>query len=380
MKRYNLLFFILLFFVISSLQGCAILKPAETAERSKANTGTLVKAQPETSKSINRHVTHLDHNIFNKTIKDLGSRNGKNILVITNAGYGDLNGKSSEKMIDMISDGTGCTPGRDSLITVHTPYYEPFWAAVIETESLKCTFIKNQSGNFKYTNLDLSPRNILTPEGWNRAMKTNVGTRLFSIVSIAYAADAGADWNMLRAAELHDHFCPGLNAGFIVQAYMEKNFPLAAGDKYIFVGAPPMCAMDALQSLNGATPGKKGVFSMRIADMVNGAIAKDGIKPVIIAMRVNKNKTDGAILGFDFDRISKTTGVTSAALSPEGGHSNPLFYISRIKTSWKMAGMPMKEKMTCIEEVKKFSGPAALAYKIENAKANPYAPIILSDF
>lgn len=374
---------LILMLFMTFFSGCSMLNktsdqavPNKTAQKAAKHT-TVTKSH----KNIYR-TTHYTNNVFNKAVRSIKASAGKNVLVITNAGYGSLDGNSSESMIDEISAGTGCTPGQKSLLTVHTPYYEPFWATVINTDTFNSCFIKSSGKNFVKTNLNLSPKVILTPAGWSTAHKTAAGNRLFSIVSIALAANADANWNMLRAAELHDHFCPGLNAGFIVQAYMEKTFPLSNGDKYVFVGAPPMCALDALQSLDGATAGKKGVFSMNVANMVNGAIARNGVKPVIIAMRVNssQNRTDGAILGFDFDRISSFTGIKSSDLKPEGGPSNPLFYISRIKSSVKMVQMPMKNKMDCLEIIKKFSGPASKAIEVENAKSNPYAPLILSSY
>ncbi len=375
-----------LFILVMSASGCStILKSnTSTAEIPPAQK-KVSSADTKKSKTIIKYIEKkesLAKNAFFHAMNKVKASGEKNTMVVTNAGYGNLDGKSSEAMIDAISAGTGCTPGKRTLLTVHTPCNEPFWATVINTDTFKAIFLQSSKDGLKKTELNLSPKTVLTPQGWLKARSTDAGKRLFSIVSIAYAAKAGASWDMLRAAELHDHFCPGLNAGFLVRSYMEKAYPLGKGDKYVFVGAPPICAMDALQSIFGTTVGKRGTYAMDVAPKVNGAIASNGAKPVIIAMRVNteKNKTDGVIIGFDFDRISDKTGVRTADLKPAGGPANPLFYISRVKVSWKMAQMPMKDKMPCLEVIKRFNRPAKTAAEVQNAKANPYAPLILPSY
>lgn len=380
-KLRQIQLFIFITLIMIQMTACSSLRPqmeeagAVSAPQKKIESKKAMK--PEKIRHIEKNP---ENNIFSKTIRRLDSENDDDILIITNAGYGHMNGKSTEAVLDQITEGTGCTRGQQTLLTINTPYYESLWIAVINTVSMKCVFMENAFGRYKCTDLNLAPENILTSEGWSSAEKTDAGNRLYSIVSIAYAAKSGVSWYQLKAAELHGDYCPELIAGFIVQAYMEKNFPIQSGDKYIFVGAPPTCALDALQSINGATPGNSQIFSMKIAEMVNKAIAKNGVKPAITAMRVNEFKTDGVILGFDFSKISELIEVTPKEFNPEGGKTNPLYYISRIKAAQKLAELPMKDKFLCIEEVKSFSGPARLAEQIESGKANPYAPVILSDY
>ena len=101
----------------------------------------------------------------------------------------------------------------------------------------------------------------------------------------------------------------------------------------------------------------------------------NGVAPILIAMRVNAKKDvcDGVVLGLDWDKLAAATGVGKADLSPEGGKSNPLFYIARAKMSWKLAQMSMQDKMVCIMDQGRFKGPAGLANKVINAGADPYA-------
>lgn len=300
--------------------------------------------------------------------------NQAEFMILTNAGFGQADGTTTEAYLDLITETTGRTPGTQTLLRVHTPFYEPLWFAVFKADTKDVVMIKSTPEGYASQRFNIGPKEIFRPEAWAAAAKGLVGKRMFSVVSICLSWAEGANWTMLNASELHDHFCPGLNAGFMVKAFMEKEFPLEAGDRYVFVGAPPICAMDALQSVYGCTVGKKGTFSMLVPGAAKKA-AHDGVAPIIIAMRVNgkKDVCDGAVLGLDWNKLGTATGVTKADLSPKGGKNNPLFYIARAKMSWKLAQMSMEDKMICIADQKRFNGPAGLADKVVNADADPYA-------
>ena len=295
-------------------------------------------------------------------------------LVLTNAGYGQADQASTEAFLDTAMQATGRTPGTRTLLLVNTPCFEPLWFALFRKDNGNAVFIKLGKEGFAAQTLQLAPKALFRPEGWAEAAKGLIGPRLFSVASIALSWAENAPWPMLKAAELHDHFCPGLNAGFIAKAYLEKHLPLAPGDRYVFVGAPPICAMDALQSAFGATMGKHGAFSMLVPKQAD-AHAQDGVSPTLIAMRVNQAKDvcDGVFLGFDWVKSESFTGVSSADRTPPGGKKNPLFFISRVKMSWKLAQMPMQEKLACIKDLGRFNGPASLARKVAGANADPYA-------
>ena len=295
-------------------------------------------------------------------------------MVLTNAGYGQVNGATTEAYLDLVSQTTGRTPGTRTLLKVNTPCYEPLWFALFRPETHDAVFLKYAQDGFMQQALNFAPEHMFTPEAWAEAAKGLIGKRLFSVISIALSWAEGADWTMLKAAELHDHFCPGLNAGFMAKAYLDKNLPLGPGDGYVFVGAPPICAMDALQSAYGCTVGKKGAFSMMVPKAAKSR-AQDGVAPTIIAMRVNakEDRCDGVLIGFDWNKSYAATGVSDEDRNPPGGQSNPMFYISRAKMSWKLAQMPMEDKLACIKDLGRFSGPTALATEVEGAGADPYA-------
>lgn len=312
---------------------------------------------------------------FESAMKKLGvTPDQPGFMVLTNAGYGQAGGESTEAYLDLLTKATGRTAGTKSLLTVNTPCYEPLWFSFFRADTKDLVFLKSGPDGLGQQTFNLAPENIFQPDAWAAAAKGLVGKRMFSVASISLSWAEGAEWSMLKAAELHDHFCPGLNAGFIIKAKLDKDLPLGAGDRYVFVGAPPICAMDVLQSVYACTMGKKGAFSMLVPKQAQ-QVAKGGVAPIVIAMRVNakKNVCDGMVIGLDWSKLGSATGVSKNDLSPKGGSSNPLFYITRVKMSWKLVQMDMKDKMVCIMDQGRFTGPASLMGKVINAGANPYA-------
>ncbi len=85
-----------------------------------------------------------------------------------------------------------------------------------------------------------------------------VGKNLFSVVSISLTWAVSPPWPLLLASTFHDHFCPGLNAGYILAEYIAANLPLGPGEQYVTVTAPGKCPADALQVLFNTTGGERG--------------------------------------------------------------------------------------------------------------------------
>ncbi|WP_319469766.1 FmdE family protein [uncultured Pseudodesulfovibrio sp.] len=335
-----------------------------------ASTGFAASLAGESSPSMTKAAEALG-----SAMEKLGTTPDQpGFMVLTNAGYGQVDGKSTEAYLDLVAKTTGRTPGTRTLLAVNTPCYEPLWFALFRADTKDLVFIKSGPEGFNRQAFNIAPKQIFQPEAWAAAASGLVGKRMFSVVSISLSWAEGASWSMLKGAELHDHFCPGLNSGFIVKAFLDKELPLGAGDRYVFVGAAPNCSMDALQSVYGCTVGKRSAFSMMIPKAAKRA-AKDGVAPIIIAMRVNAkmNVCDGVVIGLDWSKLGSATGVSKGDLSPEGGKSNPLFYIARAKMSRSLVRMSMKDKMACIADQRRFSGPASLVATITDAGADPYA-------
>jgi formylmethanofuran dehydrogenase subunit E-like metal-binding protein len=304
---------------------------------------------------------------------ELGVKKGEGrVLVLTNAGYGQLGGRSTEAFLDLAAETTGRTMGTQALLPVHTAMDQPLWFSLYRPDTHRLVFIQSLGPDFKTQSIDAHPDKLLTPEGWKKAAAGPIGSRLFSVASISLTWAEKPAWPLLLAAAFHDHFCPGLNSGYFAAEYLKKNLPLGQGDKYVFVAAPSKCAADAVQVLFNATAGKEGTYGMSIGQQAWEKYFGQGSAPTLIAMRVNQGSDtcEGLILGMNWQQAYKDTGIKAEEMAPPEGIKNPLFWISRVKMSKNLAALPLEKQMTYLQELQKFSGKAALAKQV--AAGDPY--------
>jgi formylmethanofuran dehydrogenase subunit E-like metal-binding protein len=297
------------------------------------------------------------------------------LLALTNAGYSEIQGSSTEAFLDLINRATGLSQGTRSLLMVHSPPQTPLWMALFKKEDGRLAFMKWTPEGFKAQSFDASAEKVLTPEGWRAVASGLMGSSTFGIISISHAWASGASWPLLWAGCFHNHLCPGLNSGYVAVEYLKKNLPLGPGDRYVLVGAPPICAMDAFLVLLDTTMGKAGAYALPLKGQDAAKYVGSKAGPLAIAMRVNAkaDKCTGMVLGLDWARVKQDTG--GADLAPEGGRANPLFWIARVQMSVQMAAMPMEKKLGYIIKVKEFSGPAALANQVAVGNGDPYAVV-----
>ncbi|MDL1975118.1 MAG: FmdE family protein [Deltaproteobacteria bacterium] len=317
---------------------------------------------------------------------ELGIEKGdEKMLVLTNASYGTVNGNTTEAFLDIVSNVTACSMGTRSLLMVHTPYTQPLWCAFYRKDTGKVVFIKWKENKFQQQVINVSPDKILTSKAWKAAASGLIGTwSLFSVVTISNSWSSGASWHLLKNAEFHNHICPGLNAGYVMAEHLKRNYPLRRAEQYVFVGAPPSCANDALQVMYDATVGKNGIFAKSVGKEKLKKYAGDlwfegmPLSPILaIAMRVSKNSNscEGVVIGFDWKSLFRDTGVNHRDFAPPGGKSNPAYFVSRATASIKLASMNMDDKLKYVRDIKKFFGQAAIAQKITSEGTEPYAVI-----
>ena len=312
--------------------------------------------------------------VLRQAMSEIGaSKADPNLLVLTNAGYGTIDNQSTETFLDTAQGETGCSMGTRSLLAVHTGIQEPLFCALFRKDTGKLVFFKWTGKGFDQQIIDASPDRILTPEAWKKAASGIIGSKMFGVVSLSVTWAENPPWPLLLAATFHDHFCPGLNAGYMVGQYLTKGLPLGKGEKYVFVTAPGKCPADALQMMFNATAGKASGYTMAISNQSLKKYAKGGIPPWIVAMRVNmKSDTcEGRVLGFDWNKAYGKTGVKAEEMAPPGGPQNPMFWVARAKISRILARLPMDELLGYVVELHQFSGKASLADQV--AGGDPYA-------
>lgn len=305
-------------------------------------------------------------------------KNDTGFLLLTNAFYGQVNSRGAERYRDLLSETTGCTIGKHSLLDVHTPFNEPLWFGLFRKSTNRLVFTKWHDGGFRSQIVDINPETILKVESWKRASSGLIGKKnLFQIVSISLSWSADAVWPIMKAASFHDHLCPGVNVGFLIHKYLTTNLPLEKGEKYVFFGALPKCYMDTLQVLYDATLGKQTAYGITMTKDRLGTYKVNGVVPCVIALKVNKGKNtcQGIVFGFSWKRIFDDLGIKISDFAPKKGPADPVFFVTRAKASWKMAQMKLEDKMRWVEALKTFSGDANLVSRVCNAGGDPYAVV-----
>lgn len=304
------------------------------------------------------------------------AKNSPDLLVLTNAGYGQVSGETTEMFFDIAHEITGCSMGKRSLLAVHKSIDSPLWFSLYSTRSNKIAYALWQDGSFSRQVVDADPEQLFLPDNWQAASEGLVKENMFSVVSLSLTWANEPPWPLLLAATFHDHFCPGVNAGYYFGRYIQQHFPLSGNDKYVFVNAPGICPADALQMMFNATAGKSSMYARSISNESLNRYAVNGVTPSSVAMRVNTGKDvcEGLILGFDWDKAYELVGMSRNEMSPPGGMSNPLFFISRAKMFGALAKLPEQQLLDLVVVMKEFSGKASIVNELGGG--DPYKRIL----
>ncbi|GBC63334.1 hypothetical protein DENIS_4328 [Desulfonema ishimotonii] len=254
--------------------------------------------------------------------KETGQTDGKpEMIVLTNAGYAMTEQHSTEACLDSLRDNAGVSEGKKTLLTVHSASTAPLWFfftdkangngvyCEVDPAALNLTGFKVAGDLFAVQNLrNVKADNLFAaPETANENIfnaKAFNGNE-FHIISLVNLLLEDGPCDLLRAAQYHDHYCPGVTSGYFLVRYLENTFPLTDDfGKYFTLSVPPWCKDDALLTLLNATPGKRGyaVFYLNSDDK---ASLRDDAKAIAsVFFRWNGSSTapegEGMALSFDF--------------------------------------------------------------------------------
>ncbi len=304
-------------------------------------------------------------------------KNDPGMLVITNAEYAQLEGGPATLLLDMLSELTGCTRGKGSLLGALTSSGIPVWFS-IRNGSGKTAFLQWKTGSFQSQFFDASPGTLLNYENWDAIADGIIGPdKLYTIGSIGSLWLLKAPWLVLKGAEMHGAGCPGNNAGFLIHNYLQKYLPLAGSDYYMFLFAPPTCGMDILRLIYASSAGEKQMLAMKIAPEKLSTYFTSNVVTFATVIRINQaqNSSKGVVLGFDLQAACRDAGVDVATFFPKGNRANSQFGFSRTKVSIAMAMLSIDEQMKYISELKVFSGTEQFAQKIAANGCDPYEKI-----
>ena len=284
------------------------------------------------------------------------------LCVLTDAGYVEVNGFTTESCIETLRKETGCSVGNGNLLMIHRAIDKPLWFVIFENNTKDCVYTVYNNGEFEQVMVNIDGENNTISENWN-ASKEALGSNAFSIVTIANAWGYDAPYDLLKCMEFHNHFCPGLTSGYQLANYLVENYPLDEDEKYVIISCPVWCKDDALQVILDTTVGKRGMFVKNMPeynDVENAA-------GIYIIWNSENNNGTGYVLTYDFNEAKNVSGVT-----PDDWKKYPM--TSRIKMNWGlMTYMDQPDKFMTTEYT--FEVTSGLLTRMQVAGVDPYLEI-----
>ena len=257
-----------------------------------------------------------------------------NVLAMTDAGYSIISGQTTEKCIDGVIAVSGCTTGGSNLLMIHRSKELPLWFAFFKKDTRDFIYLQVNSAVVNKSIDEISKladnevftiiakENIVLDDLYNNSDKWNekINNKIFggnesSLIGIASVwAHPKCTYDFLQAAQFHNHICPGVNSGYLISKYLDKNLPLQQGQAYKIIAVPSWCKDDALQVLYDATVGKKGMFASELTEEQKKMLPDNskGVAGIYIRWDAKSNSGNGLVLAFDFDKGSELAGVQNA--------------------------------------------------------------------
>lgn len=226
------------------------------------------------------------------------------LLVLTNAPYVKTYGDSSLPFLAQVQDLTGATVGGGNLLFFQRPQNHPLRVMLFYKSSRKAVVVSAAKTDWAEDILDLSVDTISSQDFWKSAKdKYTAGGDLFSLVSIANAWSVDAPYDFLKAAELHNHICPGLTSGYLLSHFILKHYPLSPGERYTLVASPVWCKEDAIQVVMDLTPGKKGLVVKPLSEAQKEEITVPNPACFLLIWNNNVNTGKAVALSIDLNSL-----------------------------------------------------------------------------
>ncbi len=241
----------------------------------------------------------------------------KSIVVLSNAGYANVNEESTEAALDGLAEKTGTSRGRKTLVEIHSAPWTPLWFSAYDKGSGRCSYLQvdaSEAAKVADGGSKVSPSLFGVkaseridaeylfqhPDEYKTKFESKIfGGNEFRIVTIANAVAAGAPACAVRAFEFHDHYCPGVTSGILMAEYLRKHFAPGKG-KYFVHSVQPWCKEDALLALLNATPGKRSYAVSYPTDEEKKTIAEKAQDACTVVYRQKEGpeQWEGVVLAF----------------------------------------------------------------------------------
>ncbi|MBP2134388.1 formylmethanofuran dehydrogenase subunit E-like metal-binding protein [Methanomicrobium sp. W14] len=256
------------------------------------------------------------------------SYNDPDVVALTDAGRVVIDGRTTEGAVSGITKVSGLQNGNGNLFQINRAEWKPLWFYFYDKGTGKGVYLEPDTAFYNMSESDAAKvattaafskiasvtgdiNLMLADTNQGNETEKALGGEAFSILSIANAWAHGAPYDLMYAASLHNHFCPGVSSGYIISEFVQDRLPLTDGTSYVVVSSPTWCKEDVYVTLWDMTPGKGGVCTSVNFTSDSQAVLTEsyGTRPAgIFVLWNNTEKTGkGIAVGFNFDS-SEWTG------------------------------------------------------------------------
>jgi len=309
--------------------------------------------------------------LLKQAVTDLGiDKSTPGVCALTNAPYVSPNGENALSYVDAIQGLTGCSLGKGNLLFFQRPRNSPLLIALSREDSGETVVIKDDGANAQTFRFNIKGDTAADPGHFGEIKKQLKGDA-FSVVTILTAHAKGAPNDFLKCCEHHNHYCPGVTSGYFIARYIQKHYPAAPGESYIWFACPPWCKDDAVSTLLDLTPGKQNIF---VKNMAEGRATEgpDGrFAGIVVRWNDAEKKGKAAVFQFDWDKAYSLAKITARDFNPEGGKSNPAFFTVRVRSSWALIPY-LGEPESFIKVFKEADVDGKALARMKQAGTDPY--------
>jgi formylmethanofuran dehydrogenase subunit E-like metal-binding protein len=269
-------------------------------------------------------------------MQDLGVEKGNpNLCALTDAPYVKLKGKAAQEYVDLIQEETGCSIGKRNLLFFQRSIGHPLIIAIHREDNGEAAVIVRESDGAHTFRFNIKGDTAADPKLYGAIMKMLKGDT-FSILSILTSRAKGAPYDFLKCCEHHNHFCPGVTAGYFIGQLIQEKYPIGPGEQYIWFACPPWCKDDAISTMLDLTPGKGNLYVKAMAEGQSLEGERGQRAGIMVMWNAKDNHGKAIALQFDWNPAYKLAGLNASDFQPQGGPSNPAFFTARIKSSWSL--------------------------------------------
>jgi formylmethanofuran dehydrogenase subunit E-like metal-binding protein len=236
-----------------------------------------------------------------------------------------VGGEETLSILDPIYEQLGCSQGRGNLILLrsepHHPHYLFFFnrekekAAYFEINSkLRLENLENKKQEEIFSRIivtDLSREELFkNPMRWEKRSKEKIfGGNEVRLISVSFLWMEGLPQEVIKAAEIHDHICPGLLSGYFIVKFVLEELPPREGMDYFIIGSPVWCKDDMIQSMLNMTPGKRNFVVLPLTDKEKEHLKDKNAAGIFLQFDRKMGGGKGLVIGLDWDKFQGDAGV-----------------------------------------------------------------------